>query len=108
MKNAIQIEIFCEFHKIDIQLVYSIIDNGFIEVVKQEEVVFIPSSAIENLERCIRLSHDLGVNMAGLEVINNMRLKMLELREKLDNFELIKQQYVDSIVMDAEDDVLDI
>ena len=107
MKDAIQIEIFCEFHKVDIQLVYSIIDNGFIEVVRKDKVVFIPSNAIENLERCIRLSHDLGVNMAGLEVINNMRMKMLELREKIEYFELIKQQYIDSIVIESEDDIID-
>lgn len=82
-KDGIQIELFCEFHNVDIQTVYSFVKKGFVEVVKKEEYTFIPESDVENLERCIRLTNDLGVNMAGLEVIHNMRSRMIELRREL-------------------------
>jgi len=106
MKDAIQIDIFCEFHKVDIQLVYSIIDNGFIEVHQENKVVFIPASSIENLERCIRLYNDLGVNMAGLEVITHMRTKILELRERLGQIDHVKHHFLNSDVIDDEDDLI--
>lgn len=104
-KNAIQIELFCEFHKVEIELVYSFVDYGFIEVIHENKQTFIPTSSIENLERCVRLSKDLGVNLEGLEVINNMRLKMLELHKELHDLKSIKNELIKAGRFDNEDDI---
>ena len=82
-KEGIQIELFCEFHNVDAKLINSFIDMGFVDVLEQNEVTLIPESDVENLERCVRLTNDLGVNLAGLEVIHNMRSRMIELRREL-------------------------
>ena len=107
-KNVIQIELFCEFHKVDIQLVRSIIDHGFVEIIQEEDSIYIPSTNIEQLELCVRLSNELGVNLAGLEVINHMRTKMAKLREKLSILEQINKDYINPDQVDLEDDIMDI
>jgi len=104
-KNAIQIELFCEFHKVEIELVYSFVDHGFIDIIKDKEQTFIPSSSIENLERCVRLSRELGVNLAGMEVINNMRLKMLELYKELHDLKSLRNELIKAGRFDNEDDI---
>lgn len=91
-KEGIQIELFCEFHNVDVQLVYSFIDKGFIRVVKEKESTVIPESDIEKLERCIRLTNELGVNLAGLEVIHNMRSRMIELRRELSYLKRLEKE----------------
>jgi hypothetical protein len=106
-KDAIKLEIFCEFHHVEHQLIYSFIDYGFFDVIKENEDVFIPNTAIEDVERCIRLSNELGVNLAGLEVINNMRQKMLQLREELNALKHLKNELIRAGRFDNEDDIIE-
>lgn len=106
-KEGIQIEIFCDFHNIDIQLINSFIDKGFIKVVKEKEITLIPLTDIENVERYVRLSNDLGVNLAGLEVISHMRSRMLELRKELAYLKGLERQILGSDGFDNEEDIID-
>lgn len=107
-KEGIQIEVFCKFHNVDIQLVYSFIDNGFVEIVKESEATFIPESDVENLERCVRLTNDLGVNLAGLEVIHNMRSRMIELRRELNYLKRLERDVLLSEKVDIDRDDFEI
>jgi hypothetical protein len=106
-KEAIKLEIFCEFHHVEHQLIYSFIDYGFFEVIKEEEEVFIPNSSLEEVERCVRLSKELGVNLAGLEVINNMRQKMLLLRQELQHLKSLQKELIRAGRFDNEEDIIE-
>jgi MerR family transcriptional regulator, heat shock protein HspR len=41
---------------------------------------------IERLEVILKLTRDLGVNLAGVEIILNMREKMSEMQRQIENF----------------------
>ena len=41
---------------------------------------------IERLEVILKLTRDLGVNLAGVEIILNMREKMAEMQRQIENF----------------------
>jgi len=102
MKNqGIQIELFCEFHKVDIQFVYSIIEFGTIEVIRTNDQIYIPSESIENLERCIRLANDLGINLEGLDVINHMRSQIVDLRNEIAELKRSKNNLLESLKKDS-------
>jgi MerR family transcriptional regulator, heat shock protein HspR len=42
---------------------------------------------VERIEQINRLTHDLGVNLAGAEVILNMRDRMIELIDEIDRLQ---------------------
>jgi hypothetical protein len=105
-KESIQIDVFCKFHNIEIDLINSLIEKGLIEVVTEKENVYIPFSNLEKVERCIRLKNELGVNFAGIEVINNMRSRMIELRKELAYLKDVERQIM-GYNFDADEDVMD-
>jgi MerR family transcriptional regulator, heat shock protein HspR len=41
---------------------------------------------LERLEVILKLTRDLGVNLAGVEIILNMREKMAEMQRQIENF----------------------
>ena len=41
---------------------------------------------LEEIARLLRLTRDLGVNLAGVEIILNMREKMSEMQRQMENF----------------------
>ena len=102
MKNqGIQIELFCEFHKVDIQFVHSIIEFGTIEVIRTNDQIYIPSESIENLERYIRLANDLGINLEGLDVIEHMRSQIVDLRNEIAELKRSKNNLLESLKNDT-------
>lgn len=106
-EEAIKLELFCEFHNIDNELIYSLIEYGFFEVIKENEAVFIPSSKVEEVERFVRLSTELGVNLEGLEVIHHMRQKMLLLRRELSNLKKLQNELIRTGGFDNEEDIIE-
>jgi hypothetical protein len=107
-KEAIKLEVFCQFHNVDHELIYSLIEYGFFEVVKENEDIFIPNSEVEEVERFVRLSTELGVNLAGLEVINHMRQKMLLLRRELSNLKTLRNELIRTGRFDNEEDIIEL
>jgi MerR family transcriptional regulator, heat shock protein HspR len=66
-------------------LVGKFIQYGLIEPAAAEAPrLLFPISSIERLRRIVRLRRDLGVNLAGVAVILEMRLHMEELQKELE------------------------
>jgi len=49
-------------------------------------------SDLERLEVIITLARDMGVNLAGIEIILNMREKMVEMEKQMTEFATVVQQ----------------
>jgi MerR family transcriptional regulator/heat shock protein HspR len=49
-------------------------------------------SDLERLEVIITLARDMGVNLAGIEIILNMREKMVEMEKQMTEFASVVQQ----------------
>jgi len=48
---------------------------------------------VEEIARVLRLSRDLGVNLAGVEIIIKMRRRMLEMQKQIENLlELVREE----------------
>jgi len=44
-----------------------------------------PAEAVEEIARVTRLARDLGVNLAGIEIILKMRRRMLDMQAQIEN-----------------------
>lgn len=49
-------------------------------------------SDLERLEVILTLARDMGVNLAGIEIILNMREKMIEMEQQMTEFASVVQQ----------------
>ncbi len=70
--NLIPAEEICVRYKVERQFVSSLFESGIIEIVKIEEIEYIPDEHLGEFERMIRLSRDLEINMEGLEAIHHL------------------------------------
>ncbi len=64
---------------------------------------FYTDSDLERLELILKLTRDLGVNLAGVEIILNMREKMDEMQREFNRFiELLRQHVTQDILQHDE------
>lgn len=96
--SGITIDKFCEFHQVEHQQIHAFIEFGLVEINRVEEVIIIPEEQVEHLERCLRLANELGVNLEGLEVINNMRSKMLRMQSELNRLALLNNESIEFFI----------
>jgi MerR family transcriptional regulator/heat shock protein HspR len=57
---------------------------------------------LERLEVILTLARDMGVNLAGIEIILNMREKMVEMEKQMTEFAAVVQQELSRVARQAE------
>jgi hypothetical protein len=92
--EMIQLQQFCIHHHIQQQFVYALQDAGLIEIIEEEDDLFIPSDHLEELEKMVRLHTDMDINIEGIEAITHllqrmhqMQLQIVQLSNKLSSYE---------------------
>jgi hypothetical protein len=88
-ENLIPADEFCLHHQIEMQFIYSLQEYGLIEITQKEEVIFLSSDQLQDLEKMVRLHYDLDVNMEGIDVITQLLKKLETAHEEMN--ELKKQ-----------------
>lgn len=68
----ITIQQFCSFHQCDAVIIEEFLEHGIIEAQYENDVHLIPQLQVSRLERAMRLHLDLGVNVAGIDIILNL------------------------------------
>lgn len=74
---------FCTMHHIEVSFIQSLEETGLIEIENIEETGFIPESQLPQLERMVRLHNELDINIEGIDTINNLLNRILELQEEV-------------------------
>ena len=59
-------------------------EEGLITLAALQDGKELPSDQLDRLEMILRLQRDLGINLAGIDVILEMRSKMLQMRREVD------------------------
>ncbi|MDB5226093.1 MAG: MerR family transcriptional regulator [Bacteroidota bacterium] len=81
--QLIPLEIFCVHHEIDFSFIDSLEQYGLIEVVKIKETGFIPESRVNELEKLVRLHHELDINLEGIEAITHLLQRVKDLQQEI-------------------------
>ena len=58
---------------------------------------------LERLEVILTLARDMGVNLAGIEIILNMREKMVEMEKQMTEFATVVQQELSRVALQVSD-----
>jgi len=95
-KNLIPANEFCIHHNIAVSFISSLHENGLIKVTTIEETSYIHKNQLPELERIIRFSGDLDINIEGIESIihllnqiDRMQREITSLKNQLSLFESV-------------------
>jgi hypothetical protein len=83
-ENLIPANEFCLHHQIEMKFIYSLQEYGLLELTEKEEVIFLSSSQLQDLEKMVRLHYDLDVNLEGIDVITQLLKKLEAAHEEMD------------------------
>ena len=81
--RLVPVNTFCIHHQIDIAFIDSLQRFGLIETVVVEEVSFISEDKIIDLEKLVRLYHELDINIEGLDAITHLMERMKSMQEEI-------------------------
>src|SRR5690554_4839883 len=83
MQDLIPVAKLCSFYKLEISFFEDLDNIGLIRIEIFEQEKFIHQDKIKDLEKMIRIHHELNVNIEGIDVIFNLIEKELKLQEEI-------------------------
>ncbi len=94
-KYLIPTETLCSQYNIEISFVNALNSMGLIQIEIIEQNQFIHQDQIGDLEKIIRLHHELNVNLEGIDVVLNLLEKERELKDELNSLKNRLRLYED-------------
>ena len=79
----IAIDEFCTKHNIEVSFINSLQQTGLIEITTIEEVGFIQTEQIQQLEKFMRFYYELDINLEGIETISHLLQRVTDLQEEI-------------------------
>ena len=93
-ENLISLNQLSVHLEIDMSFFSGLSENGLIEIITIEQSPYIHKEQIQDLEKMIRMHHELNINIEGIDIIFNLLQKigeqqkeLLRLRNKLGLYE---------------------
>jgi len=84
IKNLIPANEFCIHHNIGISFISSLHENGLIKITTIEETTYIHKNQLPDLERIIRFSSELDINIEGIETIIHLLKRINEMQNEIN------------------------
>ena len=72
---------------VDTSFILTLEEHGLIRTVTVEQQIYVELAQLPRLEKFTRLSEDLGINIAGIEAINNLLDRIENLQHELLSLE---------------------
>ena len=82
-ENLIAVKEFCVNHNIEISFISSIQKTGLIEFTIIEEVLFVDTDQLRQLEKIINLYYELDINLEGIETIDYLLQRIGSLQDEI-------------------------
>lgn len=82
-EKLIRIDELCVHYSVEPQFFLQLHETGLIEILIVKETRYIQITEVKELERMVRLYHDLHVNPEGMDVVFNLLQKIEDLHAEL-------------------------
>lgn len=94
--HLISVKELCIHHHIQIDFIQSLYDHGLIELTTVEDQILIPFSQLGEVEKMIRLHHELDVNIEGIDVIRHLLIRLEEAQDEISKLQNKLKFYLDT------------
>lgn len=83
-QELIIVDIFCREYQIEISFIQDLEAYGLVEIIVQEEQMYLDRNQLATLEKIIRLHNDLNINKEGIDIILNLQEKENQLLSEIN------------------------
>ena len=83
-QKLISVETLCAHYKVEMTFMYALENFGLIEIQIVDQSLYVNEEKINEIERALRLHHELEINLEGVDVIINLLQKIDELQNELE------------------------
>ncbi len=84
LENLISIQTICNNYNIEFSFINSLNEYSLIEITTIDKIQYLPKNKINEIEKMVRLHHDLDINMEGIDVISNLLERINTLHSEID------------------------
>ena len=82
-KYFIPIRQLCSTYEVEVSFFESLNEVGLIEIITIEETPSLHQDLLSDIEKMIRMYHELNINIEGIDVIYNLLQKVSDLKNEL-------------------------
>lgn len=93
IEDFISINEICTHYEVEISFINNLGEIGLVQIEIIEEKKYVHQNQIRNIEKMIRMHHDLDVNIEGIDAVFNLLQKINELQEELKNVKSRLKRY---------------
>ena len=83
-EEFIEVGHLCTNHSIEISFIIELAEIDLIEINTIDQFQYIHQNEVANVEKMIRMHHDLGINKEGIDIVLNLLNKVTELEDELN------------------------
>jgi hypothetical protein len=94
-EKLISIKTICTNYNIEYSFIDSLFEIGLIEITTIDKIHYLEKNKITDIEKMMRLHHELGINIEGIDVISNLTIKIKNLQEEINYLKNRIQFYED-------------
>lgn len=76
---------FCASHRVEISFIHSLEENGLIETVAINQVLYVTTNDLPKLEQITRLHQDLNINAEGIDAITHLLRHIENMKQEIDH-----------------------
>lgn len=96
-EDLVLIDKLCLHYKIELSFIDALDNIGLIEIEILDHSRFIHQDRISDLEKMIRLHHELNVNIEGIDVVFNLIEKEMNLKKEINSLKNRLRLYEDHL-----------
>lgn len=82
-KNLISVQLICNHYSIPVSFIDALQEFQLVEIIVENEGLYIHSEHIKKLEKMMRIHYDLEINFEGLDAIYNLLNQVESLKEEI-------------------------
>ena len=86
-EHLILVSEFCVYHHVEIAFVDSLEQQGLIDTITIEQVVYVKPEQLGRLEKLVRLHQDLAIHAEDLDVVSNLLERLEGLQQQLTHLQ---------------------
>lgn len=83
-EEIIPVTDFCTHYNVELSFIQSLHQSGLIEVIYQEEKLFLPLDDISHLEKLVRMHYEMDINLEGIETICHLLNKIDVIQQQIN------------------------
>ncbi|MGV9011128.1 MAG: chaperone modulator CbpM [Flavobacteriales bacterium] len=92
-EELVPVDVFCTTYHVETTLIDTFVESGLVEITVQRQERYIAYAQLGQVEKLVRMHEDLGINVEGIEAIENLlerveqlQMEMTRLRNRLRRY----------------------